>query len=922
MQLRYVGRLVGICLLLAAGACSSGNKEASPAPASEAIEIPQLAALVDSPRKDLHDKCETDLTLLKTRNEKRQKTELKFQMEVPVPVVVPVFQKTAFDADLGISVPAYGTDPKALRGDEDVAMQYARFGDVKGAETLAPTLKGKLEKYSLGRNYPIEWTRYVALEFQNMINRAAEGSPEALRNVVKLHTQVQDILKDDKAKQSMLGQTLLPLGRRAVLACAESTRVRNDALPKRDASLSALVADAETAANGWGTMMPPTIAFEGTKDQWIKKLAIKNPTPGRVLLCDPPDRGFDLLELPFPRDDAEALLLFFADKNGPLEEVTVVYTSGILSAHSKAASLAGLLADSVPLQSGESDDDRIARQSWKQTGPMVCDTRLLNADAPVGGWVRIYREPANRPTVPRALGPVTLDWSFETNRLHVAPDQRSPAAGTNELVLSRPEELAAIGKTTLPESAKLPEGKLKNVVLSKLEISRALLRQALFRYDGDARIVPLMLPYWSQLGPSDWDTEADPLPCVVGYWQGPHTRLAVRVPYTKRDAEIVLTDPRDLQKADERVRTAIQTENVDRQARLREGKPWVRLPRKIDVPALGQTLNYELGVTRDGAEKQIARSDEIVIITRDDVTIVTNAGQASAAQPYVARQWMMHFKREKDGEKLTWLRVRFESGSGGSQTWPADLLQSYQKAGGITTSRPYRLAYLFGEEGRFVSQSEYWRDDLTEIEFVRDPSGGVEVTLASRPEDDPSAVAARYLPAYLPRGPYPNVALGTSATDLEAMKVRPTDKNPNEYHILPGAKEPWDHLVLTTNENNRVVSIVARHRAEAGKAAPSLPEISQALLAQWGKQLRLIGWPNRSTRTPESPANYNTFTWLDAATRYKLSWSLDEKGRRTLVSEWRDVSSVKPPKGSAGVARTANSTVRAATDGDSLTAVE
>src|SRR5262245_45435928 len=231
------------------------------------------------------------------------------------------------------------------------------------------------------------------------------------------------------------------------------------------------------------------------------------------------------------------------------------------------------------------------------------------------------------------------------------------------------------------------------------------------------------------------------------------------------------------------------------------------------------------------------------------------------------------------------------------------MVQSYQKAGGVTPVRTYRLAYLFGEEGKFASQSVSWRDDLTEIELVRDGSGGIEVTLASRPEDDPSAVAARYLPIYLPRGPYPNIVLGMPAADLEAMRIKPSDRNANEYHIMPGTSDPWDHIVLTTNENNRVSSIVARHRPEAGKPNPSLPEISQWLMTQWGKRLREIGWPSRSTRAPESPAYYNSFTWLDGATRYRLSWSPDDKGRRALVSEWRDIPSIRAPANAPGMAQ-------------------
>jgi hypothetical protein len=910
MRIRLVGCILGFAVLVGLGGCGNKDNPQQGGNQQGGSEVPDLASILTEGRDKLNERCNSSLTTVRTRNEQVRKRELKFELlkEIPAPLVPAVFQKTKFDAELGISVPDYGEASKSIKGDEALAIHYARFGDLRGAEAVAPASKDKYGKYAFGLDIPIEWTRCVSLLFEDMISRAAEGKDyDAIRNIIKMHQKLQEIFKDDKAKQSLAGQTLLPLGRSSLLTLVEALREKNSqGRPNMD--ITKLVDDAESALNSWGVMAAPPVSLEGSKEQWTKALAVKNPSPGRVLVCDPPDRAFDLLNLPFPREDALFVLLFFPKDESALEEITVVYTTEVLSTHGKAKSLAGLLANYVPTSRSDGDDDeKETRQRWNRT--TVCDTRLVEADRPIGGWVRFRQDPAAKTKVPRALGAVKLDWSFDTNRLNVAPQDKLVFTGAQELVISNPETLATIAKASLPDGAPLPEGKLSEVGLQRLDFAKDLIRQVRYRYEGDARFVPMATPYWSLLGPSEWSPVVEVGPGLQLFWESPVTRLTVRIPPTRRDAEVLLTDPRDVNNDPKRIenrrQTVVNFENEDRRVRIQAGKPALHLVRKIDVPAGERPISFELGMKSDAAKQLVRPFETVAVIEKKEadgsgIVIVTNATQ-SPATPYLARQVMMRFQKGKDGEALSWIRVRYETGTGTGQPWPAEIFQTWQKCGGVSLLRPYGLAGLYGEEGRSISQYTYWRDDLTEVSYLRDPSGGVEVTLATRPEELPNYRPTAYVPTYLPGGPYPNIVLGMSVTQLDKMGLHPSEKNLNEYAFSPPADQPYDYMLITANEN-RVVSILARYRPEAGKPPPTLQDIQQTMLNRWGRQLRDVGWPSRSTRVADAPTIYNSFVWVDGASRYRLSWSPDEKGRRTLLAEWKDMSLLRAESAAAAKA--------------------
>jgi hypothetical protein len=479
-------------------------------------------------------------------------------------------------------------------------------------------------------------------------------------------------------------------------------------------------------------------------------------------------------------------------------------------------------------------------------------------------------------------------------------------------VENKPQALAALAKESLPEGAPLPQGQLVEVALHPVELNKFLLRQVRYRYSGTAQIVPFALPYWAQLGPSDWRTATVGGGGVELYWDSADTRLTVSIPQSRQDVELLLTDvhqeARNPKDTVSRTNIVIATENEDRQERLRSKKAWNRLPRKIAVPVMGTVKEFELGSTEDAAKQLLPKSDQVVTISKDEgdgshVLIATNASTAATGKDYVARQCVMRFQNSAKGSQLTWIRVRYEGDSGASRTWAQDILKNWQKTGGIMALRPYRLASLYGDEGK-APQYTYWRDDSTEVSFVYDQMGSVEVTLAARPDDDPRVAPTANVPAFLWRGPYPNLALDMSVNELHRLGLRPTERSVNEFSMSPGPNEPWDTIVVTTDGRNRVSSIVARYRPEAGKTRPSTKEIQDALVSQWGRQIRLIGWPNRTTRTTDPSNALNTFTWLDATTRYRLSWAQDESGRPVLLSEWRDVASLQASLAAAGTGPT------------------
>src|SRR5439155_2277159 len=145
-------------------------EEAPPPPPIEPEKIGDhvdlsLAALLEKPRSELA-ALTTEVTT-KIRNQEAGFLDGRFQLaflpDLRFSLSAPVLREAQFSARAGFSLPPY---LKEDARDAGVALHLARYGDVEAARKLAPpdaNFQARLDAWRLERNYPVEWTRLVAL---------------------------------------------------------------------------------------------------------------------------------------------------------------------------------------------------------------------------------------------------------------------------------------------------------------------------------------------------------------------------------------------------------------------------------------------------------------------------------------------------------------------------------------------------------------------------------------------------------------------------------------------------------------------------------------------------------------------------------------------------------------------------------------
>src|SRR5262249_55484275 len=137
-----------------------------------------------------------------------------------------------------------------------------------------------------------------------------EGGTELL----VLHRQLRDLL-DAKAAQGPLGAVLLGSGRIVFAGAAKAWR---------EEKKTELAAQAEAGLAEWGTVPAESLPIKPGAPRAEVARFLRSPAQGHVLPAVPPERAFDLLDLPFPEEGVEAVLAFF-DKADNLAELLVTY---------------------------------------------------------------------------------------------------------------------------------------------------------------------------------------------------------------------------------------------------------------------------------------------------------------------------------------------------------------------------------------------------------------------------------------------------------------------------------------------------------------------------------------------------------------------------------------------------------------------
>lgn len=855
--------LVTGCLPLAGCAerkpASSGPAESKHALAKSEVP-PAMAELLAQSRQELAKRCENLVNEIRSREEAKRKGDLKYKLlpRVSLPLVLAPFQDMQYVAAEGISLPAYAVDEKDPGVRRALALVYARFGDHEAAAQLAGQ-DPELDKYRTERNYPAEWTRYVALRTHVLQQLIALGETDEINRLLEWHKQIEQTL-DAKAKQGALGHALLPRGRRVLQLVAAL----------QDKNQQAAADKARQALQEWPapTELPSPSAFPAKRTDWAQ--FVKGPAEGRVVVAQPPGRALDLLQLPFPGGLAFAVALDF-DSQDRLHDILVTYAPRIREESSFAATeLASVLGEWVA--PNQDSNANLCTQRW---GEWTCQTTLSPTNPILGGWVRLTRDAGkNAATLPRDWGSIHFNRSFDRNRL-LLDKSAKPAAS----VVIRPDAKAA---------HPLPKYTLQDITLTRLG-EYDLLAGALFRYRPEATtnvgLHQLALPLFARLGLGQMAEVAatkERGTHLQVAWEDAVAKVVLRVPHdSSRPVEVEITDRRDASRAAERDKEVLALEDIERAQRLKENKPLQTLPRTM------APFEFSLGWNRD---RVIGYLKQFSFKTKEfaDGVLFIAPGGAPKDKPSMIREIMVRFNKDN---RLAWARLRYEQGTPKTpqdRNWPNQVLGTWQASGGVVgpTSSPLlpRTADLSKKPATGVFYR--WRDDTTEATYYFDPRlVFVELTLGDRPVDADKAPLPPL--SFLPRGPAGiGITVDMTPAEIEAKLGSKPEKSADGASVVRPTSGTYDEIRLWI-EGDKVRRIAVRYRLDP-KEKPKLAgsEMQRALIEMTSRWSEILGAPDRADDTDQELLQ--SLSWFDDVTRFRLYWLESDDGPPRIWSEWRD----------------------------------
>jgi len=827
----------------------------------DSIEI-SLADLLGRPREELAQLSEEWVTKIRIQEKglRQGKLPLSLLPNLHLPLVMPVWREASYSAKAGFSLPPYAA---AGAKDSGLALNLARYGDFEAARQLVePGDQKTLERIENGRferDYPVEWTRLVALLLHASQLRLATGDVDGATELIVLHRQLRELL-DAKAAQGALGADLFSRGRKVLTEAAAAWRAEK----KGD-----LAGQADAAVAAWGTTRPLEIAVQfGVSSAEIDQL-LKSETRGRA--SSPPStiRALDLLALPFPDEGADAVISCF-DEAGKLHDVFVTYRAGLSDYYPGPENLAHFLED-CGLSAKDSPAGMGLRRLQYVIGNSICDVATVTHGAGLGAIVH-FSSSASAPVkaaLPRDFGAIHLDRSFEQNRLKVTPGKRNEA-----LLVQQPAALAQIAN---PIKSMKPA-----LALVRMESGHDLVTALTISYITDASGPPpfheVVLPIWAKLGPcllqGETDANGGHLSLV---WQDPQTRYVLALPYESGQQVVLqIADRQGPEQIAARKSTAAGLDRKELDERLKARKPLLRIPRQLE--------QIELGAERAQVLRALPTGRAVLKRDIPGGVMVTFGGDPSRTDAYVARQLFVRFD---SAGRVAEVRVRYADGPAGhGNSWMAEILRNIKKECGasLDAESPWSKLWHDLAGGRQKAVRHYWRDDLTLLTYQRDQSG-VELTLRESP---PDATGAAGLPAlvYLPRGPEQCV-LGEERSKFMQQfgSAKPGTTEDGALLVRLPAGAPYD-ILLAWFDKDRVVRVIARHSSTNGsKADPA--QWGQMLSEMWGKDLRTLGWPRRQDSTPNEILQ--NMGWHDDRTRVRIFWQESDSGAIHLYSEWQEL---------------------------------
>ena len=776
------------------------------------------------------------------------------------PATMPVFGEAAYSTKAGFSLPPYAA---AGATDAALALHLGRLGDREAALKLAdPTDKDLLNRIDFrraDRNYPLEWTRLVALAFQSAELKLATGEPRAATDLIQMHRELRSLL-DEKAAAGPLGAALLPLGRRALADAAAAWR-------KPAVNKPSLAEDADAALKQWGDLPPPALALAPGASEFEAARVFQRPPVRQVVAADKPEsvaRALDLLELPVPADGVQAVVAFF-DSDKRLTETLVLYRANIIQTFPAPVNLAHFLVDHALPGDDPVKGVGLVRRTYSGDG-LKYETAVFSRGDALGGYVRISggKTGGPLPAEARDFGAVHLDRTYEQNRVQFARDKSGSVVELNcrkspglvRLPFAEPVPDAA----TLRREADLDLTASLAVNWPVEEMPTAVTKLAL----------PLMAAYGPARIDGVHDVEGDYLAFV---WEDARSRLTLRLPYESSGPTFRAENRPGAEAADARLRAAAAFDQEGRQARVKAGSPLQWLPR------WQQFREIQLGMTKKQVQDGLPRKTSIDVQNiGGDLSLIFHDGPAAEAT-YFARQMFLRFGPD---DRLAEIRLRCQEGPGRADDHHPSLLGVLKRLGGEPVSEPAPWAGLWPDlPPQEPKPALYrWADDATVLTCQRD-GGGAEVTLRDWPADRTLDQLVGALPPlrFCDEGAG-GVSLGQSRAEvLKRSPEHKTLENEDAVALAAPADGPYETLAVWF-DSGKVVRVVARHRARPANAADATAKMQEA----WTRDFDRLGALRRQEGA-WGPV-LQAYGWHDDKVRVRLAAQDTADGPR-LFSEWR-----------------------------------
>jgi hypothetical protein len=792
------------------------------------------------------------------------------------PLVSVGFAEAKFAPSAGFSLPPY---LKEGQKDAAVALHLARLGDGEAALKLAdPTDKDLLTKIETcrgERNYPIEWTRLVALVLQNAELKLANGEADGAAALVLLHRELRSLL-DAKTAAGGLGAALLPRGRQALTLAAAAWR-------EPRLNKTALAGDLDAALAEWGTSPDPLPGLKAGAGK-SEVVALLGGTPeGQAVLAQTPDavqRALDLLSLPLPSEGVTSVVAFLNGKQ-TLTEVQLLYRPKINELFPEPQNLALPLVEHGFPSETPADEAGLKRQNWTGGG-LSYEVAVLTRGSVGGALVRVGKAGTTVSDVafagnPRDFGAVNLDRSFEQNRLAVAPEQTGVS-----LQIKDADKLAAIGvaPANLAGAASTARLAAPTEAILQREPNEDLLAKLTLQWPTDRNanaLQQLALPLWAAYGPGRLQgvEEAGGGQFVLT-WKNDTTRLTLHLPFEDKAPELLVEDSRGQDALKTRVAAATELDRRERQERLAAGKPRTRLARSVQLPTHGID-NLALGMTREQVRALLPGARSLRVQALSDGLNVLFLNEPPATATYWPRQLFVRFGANN---QVAEIRVRYQEGPHAPGPKDPGLLDTLKaKLNGAPQSLPAPWVGLWTDlPTRKQPILNRWLDDVTCLTYQHD-LGGSEVVLRDCPADKPQGVELP--PLVFCSSGVEGCVLGDSQSEVRKRwrVVKPLlASNGAEVLMLP-TNSPYD-VLLVWYDNDKVSRLIARHREP--KSLKST-EVSAALQQAWGADLDHLGFLRRQEGARGQVLQ--AYSYHDDRTRVRLFAQETEEGIR-LFTEW------------------------------------